>query len=116
MKVTKIVANIKADNTDEAKAFYGDLFGLKLAADVGWFKSFVSGEQMSPQMNIATNGGAGTEVADISIEVDDIEEALTRVIDNNIDIDYGPVTEPWGVRRFYIRDPFGKLLNVMQYV
>jgi hypothetical protein len=22
-------------------------------------------------------------------------------------IDYGSVDEPWGVRRFYVRDPFG---------
>ncbi len=23
-------------------------------------------------------------------------------------IEYGPTDEPWGVRRFYVRDPFGR--------
>lgn len=32
-----------------------------------------------------------------------------------IPIEYGPATEPWGVRRFYVRDPFGKLINILQH-
>ncbi|HYN27676.1 MAG TPA: glyoxalase, partial [Burkholderiales bacterium] len=24
-------------------------------------------------------------------------------------------SEPWGVRRFYVRDPFGKLINILQH-
>ena len=27
----------------------------------------------------------------------------------------GPVNEPWGVRRFYVRDPFGRLLNILTH-
>jgi len=27
--------------------------------------------------------------------------------------EYGPADEPWGVRRFYCRDPFGKLVNIL---
>lgn len=26
---------------------------------------------------------------------------------------YGPVAEPWGVRRAYLRDPEGNLINVL---
>src|SRR5262249_34710801 len=26
-----------------------------------------------------------------------------------------PVTEEWGVRRFYVRDPFGNLLNILSH-
>jgi len=28
---------------------------------------------------------------------------------------YGPVTEGWGVRRFFVRDPLGKLINILQH-
>ena len=52
---------------------------------------------------------------DLSIEVDDLDTVLQRVNAKNIQIEYGPVSEPWGVRRFYIRDPFGKLINVLQH-
>lgn len=47
---------------------------------------------------------------DLSIEVDDLDADLNRVKAENIEIEYGPVSEPWGVRRFYVRDPFGKLM------
>ncbi|MGH9974275.1 MAG: glyoxalase, partial [Nitrososphaeraceae archaeon] len=30
-------------------------------------------------------------------------------------IEYGPESEPWGVRRFYIHDPFGKLIKILQH-
>jgi catechol 2,3-dioxygenase-like lactoylglutathione lyase family enzyme len=51
----------------------------------------------------------------MSIEVDDVEEALLRVRNAGIAIEYGPATEPWGVRRFFVRDPFGKLINILQH-
>lgn len=31
-------------------------------------------------------------------------------------IEYGSVIEPWGVRRFYVRDPFGRLINILAHV
>jgi len=30
-----------------------------------------------------------------------------------IPIEYGAADEPWGVRGFYVRDPFGKLVSVL---
>jgi catechol 2,3-dioxygenase-like lactoylglutathione lyase family enzyme len=40
---------------------------------------------------------------------------LARIKDANIPVEYGPKSEPWGVRRFYVRDPFGKLINILQH-
>jgi catechol 2,3-dioxygenase-like lactoylglutathione lyase family enzyme len=54
-------------------------------------------------------------VPDLSIEVDDVEVALRRVRQAGLPVEYGPKSEPWGVRRFYVRDPLGKLVNVMQH-
>jgi hypothetical protein len=31
-------------------------------------------------------------------------------------IEYRPVTEPCGVIRFCVRDPFGRLVNVLEHV
>jgi uncharacterized glyoxalase superfamily protein PhnB len=47
--------------------------------------------------------------------VDDLDAILERVKAQNIQIEYGPASEPWGVRRFYVREPFGKLINVLQH-
>jgi catechol 2,3-dioxygenase-like lactoylglutathione lyase family enzyme len=47
--------------------------------------------------------------------VDDLDEVERRVREEGLLIEYGPTTEPWGVRRFYVRDPLGKLVNVLTH-
>jgi catechol 2,3-dioxygenase-like lactoylglutathione lyase family enzyme len=44
-----------------------------------------------------------------------IFRSLIRVKKTGIQIEYGPESEPWGVRRFFFRDPFGKLINILQH-
>ena len=47
--------------------------------------------------------------------VDDLDEALRRIRSAGIAIEYGTVVEHWGVRRFYVRDPFGRLVNILAH-
>ena len=83
--------------------------------DLGWIQTYGSKESMTVQISILSEGGSGTQVPEVSIEVDDLEEALRRMRAAKVRIEYGPVHEPWGVRRFYVRDPFGKLINVLAH-
>ncbi|WP_219012498.1 VOC family protein [Shewanella algae] len=115
MKVKRIVANVAAADLDAGQVFYESIFGLELVMDHGWIKTLGSAEEMKIQISFATEGGSGTPVPDLSIEVDNLDLVLYRLRAQNIKIEYGPISEPWGVRRFYIRDPFGKLLNVLQH-
>ncbi|QEM82997.1 VOC family protein [Halomonas binhaiensis] len=115
MKVKRIMSNIATSDLDKAKAFYGDILGLELIMDHGWFQTYGSDATMKAQVSFGNEGGSGTPVPDLSIEVDDLDTALARFISAGIPIEYGPVSEPWGVRRFYVRDPFGKLVNILQH-
>jgi catechol 2,3-dioxygenase-like lactoylglutathione lyase family enzyme len=115
MKVKRIVANIATPDMTAAKRFYQDVLGLDLLMDHGWLATYGSDARMSVQISVAVEGGSGTPVPDLSIEVDDIEAALTRVRQAGISLEYGPADEPWGVRRFYVRDPFGKLVNILAH-
>lgn len=115
MRVRRIVANIAAPDTGKAKLFYHDFLGLELLMDHGWIKTFGSSESMAVQVSVASEGGSGTAVPDLSIEVDDLSSALARAEQAGIAIEYGPTDEPWGVRRFYVRDRFGKLVNILQH-
>ena len=116
MIVKRIVANIGADRPERAKTFYGDLLGLTLVMDHGWIVTFAADAPAMPQISIASSGGSGTLVPDVSVEVDDLDEVLRRVAVAGLPIEYGPTIEPWGVRRFYIRDPFGRLVNILMHV
>jgi catechol 2,3-dioxygenase-like lactoylglutathione lyase family enzyme len=115
MKVKRIVANIESSSLDQASSFYRDILGLELLMDLGWIQTYGSNSTMPLQISIATEDGSGTPVPDLSIEVDDLDAVLVALKEASYAIEYGPKTEPWGVRRFYVRDPFGKLLNILQH-
>ena len=113
MKVTRIVANIATADVSAARRFYGEVLGLDILMDHVWIATYGSAETMSVQVSVATEGGSGTPVPDLSIEVDDLDAALRGMRAAGFAIEYGPATEPWGVRRFYVRDPLGKLVNIL---
>mgnify|MGYP001351527653 CR=1 FL=1 len=116
MAVKRVVANIATEQMDAAKAFYGEVLGMAIGMDQGWIITLVGSGQASPQVSFAVEGGSGTPVPDLSIEVDDLAAIHARMVDAGYQVEYGPVTEPWGVSRFFVRDPFGKLLNILCHV
>lgn len=116
MAVKRIIANIAAPQPEVARAFYGEILGLEAVMDHGWIVTFAAPEVLTgPQVSIASEGGSGTAVPDLSIEVDDLDRVLKRAEAAGLAIEYGPQQEPWGVRRFYVRDPFGRLINILTH-
>lgn len=115
VKVQRIVANIESSDLAQIDAFYRGVLGLELVMDHGFFRTYGSGEKMTVQVSFGTEGGSGTSVPHLSIEVDDLAQALQRIRDADIPVEYGPKSEPWGVRRFFVRDPLGKLINILQH-
>ena len=116
MTVRRIVANIAADAVPEVRRFYSDLFGLEAVMDLGWVVTLASGESAVTQMSILSEGGSGAPVPDLSIEVDDVDEVYRRAKEIGCELVHALTDEPWGVRRFFIRDPTGKLLNVLSHL
>lgn len=115
MNVKRIITNIAAADPSQVDDFYRDILGLELAMDHGWIRTYTGTECMPVQISIAREGGSGTPVPALSIEVDDLDEALRRVHARQVPVEYGPSSEPWGVRRFYVRDPLGTLINILQH-
>jgi Predicted enzyme related to lactoylglutathione lyase len=115
MKVNRIVANVHTTDIDAAKTFYQDVLGLDIMMDHGWIRTYGSSEEMRIQISFALQGGSDTPTPDLSIEVDDVDAAFEGMKRAGFPIVYGPVVEPWGVRRFYVRDPFGKLVNILSH-
>lgn len=115
MTVRRIVANIAADAVADVGAFYAELFDLETAMDMGWIVTLASGETSMTQMSILSEGGSGAPVPDLSIEVDDVDAVYARAKARGCEVVHDLTDEPWGVRRFFIRDPTGKLLNVLSH-
>lgn len=116
MTVRRIVANIAADSVPEVREFYADLFGLDTMMDLGWVVTLGSGETATAQMSILSEGGSGAPVPDLSIEVDDVDAVHARAREIGCRIVHELRDEPWGVRRFFVSDPAGKLVNVLSHL
>lgn len=113
MAVKRIVANIATPAVQEVQDFYAALFDLQVVMDMGWIATLSSGETAPVQISFASAGGSDTPVPDLSIEVDDVDAVYARAKLLAHPIFYPLTDEPWGVRRFYLYDPSGKLLNVL---
>lgn len=116
MAVRRIVANLQAADPTAARSFYGDLLGLEVVMNHGWILTYASDASMKPQVSFASEGGSGTPVPALSIEVDDVDLIYSRAKAAGIHIVYDIVNEPWGVRRFFLRDPFGNIVNILSHM
>ncbi len=84
--------------------------------DFGWITTLANPSEAPVQISIASQGGSETEVPDLSIEVDDVDAVYRRAKSLGLDIIYELTDEPWGVRRFYLSDPTGKVLNILTHL
>ena len=116
MTVRRIVANLAAADPAPVRAFYEQLLDLEVVMDHGWIVTLASQASAAPQLSIASEGGSGTPVPDLSIEVDDVDAIYRRALAAGLEIVYGIADEPWGVRRFDLRDPRGRLVNILSHL
>jgi len=115
MSVKRIVTNISTANPGELARFYRELLDMDTAMDMGWIVTCTGEASARVQISFASEGGSGTPVPDISIEVDDVDEIYRRAENTGARITYPLTDEPWGVRRFYVKDPAGKTLNILSH-
>jgi predicted enzyme related to lactoylglutathione lyase len=113
MAVTRIVANLRAPDPVGLAKFYMEVFELELPFDMGWIAFLSAGSTQNIELHTASEGGSGTELPVISIGVDDLDATEVAVRAAGAEVVYGPAEEPWGLRRFFFRDPAGNLVNVV---
>jgi lactoylglutathione lyase len=117
MKVRRIVANIETADPAAVARFYKDVLGLDLLMDHGWIATYGSdGSTMPLQVSFASEGGSGAPVPGLSVEVDDVEAVYAAAVKGGYPVEYGPADEPWGVRRLFVRDPAGTLVNILMHM
>jgi len=81
--------------------------------DLGWVMTFVSPNNPTAQITIIQKDQTAPMNPQISIEVEDVMAVFSRAQAAGADIIYPLTEEPWGVRRFFVRDPNGVIINVL---
>ena len=114
MTVRRVVPDLHGEPS-RSRAFYEEVIGLRLAMDMGWIMSFVSPSNETAQIIVMSADATAPVTPDVSIEVEDVDAVHARAIAAGHEVVYGPADEPWGVHRFFVRDPNGAVVNVMQH-
>lgn len=115
MPVKRTVPNIESQSPRESIAFYEEFMGMKIAMDRDWIITFVSEQNPMAQINVIRNEVPEVPHPDISIEVEDVDTLFARAKERGIYIVYPLTDEPWGVRRFFVKDPSGKIVNILSH-
>jgi len=117
MTIRRIVPNISSHKLDESKGFYTNFLGLTLAMDMKWILTFASDSNPTAQISIVEDGKSDHSNSSItlSIEVSEIDKLYEKAKSLNYEITYEITNEPWGVRRFFVKDPNGVTINLMTH-
>ncbi len=110
-----MVPNISSDKMEESKKFYKDFLGLEIVMDMEGILTFASVSNPTAQITIVKKIKPNVVDSDvsISIEVNDIDNLYAKAIALDYKIPYPITNESWGVRRFFVKDPNGVIINIM---
>ncbi|MFJ6793775.1 VOC family protein [Streptomyces sp. NPDC091268] len=112
MTVRRVVPNIQTDAVEESREFYG-LLGFEEVMNHGWIVTLASPSVPAAQVSVMTGDKTAPVVPDMSVEVDDVDAAYAAMRDSGAEIVHPLQDEEWGVRRFFVRDPSGRVVNVL---
>jgi uncharacterized glyoxalase superfamily protein PhnB len=112
MSVRRVVPNIQSDAAGENKDFYG-LLGFEEVMNHGWIMTLASPCAPAAQISFMTDDATAPVAPDLSVEVDDVDAAYAIMRDSGAEIVHPLQDEEWGVRRFFVRDPNGRVVNVL---
>jgi catechol 2,3-dioxygenase-like lactoylglutathione lyase family enzyme len=113
MAVSRVVPDLKSTSLEKAKAFYTQVLGLQVVMDHGWIVTLADPERPHVQLSIMTHDATAPVVPVASIQVDDVDASYQAAQAAGAEIVHELTKEPWGVRRFFVRDPDGHVINVL---
>ena len=120
MEIRRAMPVIKTERPAEARAFYEGFLGFRVAMDEDGMLMLASTSTPTTQVIIAWPSAAAVDpellTVDVSIEVADVAAAYETARAEGLEIVRELRDEPWGIRRFFVRDPSGRTINVASHL
>jgi catechol 2,3-dioxygenase-like lactoylglutathione lyase family enzyme len=114
MAVRRIMPYHESPDFEATRAFYAGVLGLEEGEFGGGYIGFGSG----PAQVLFAPPGVQPTLPDMGVDVgsrDAVDTAHSAAIKAGHEVLYGPVDEPWGVHRFFVRDPHGVVISVLAH-
>ena len=113
MTIRRATPDIHTDDMERSRDFYRQL-GFEEAMDLGWVVTMASPSNPTAQVTLIGKGAEELQ-PNMSVEVRDVDAVYAAVTAAGADIIYPIRDEQWGVRRFFVRDPSGTIVNVVSH-
>ena len=111
MDIRRATPDIHTDDLAASREFYRRI-GFEEAMDLGWAVAMVSPSNPTAQVLLIGAGAEQVRPA-MSVEVADVDAVHAELEAAGAQIVYALRDEPWGVRRFFVRDPDGTVVNIV---
>jgi catechol 2,3-dioxygenase-like lactoylglutathione lyase family enzyme len=114
MTVRRIMPYHQSSDLDATRAFYTGVLGLQEGGFGGGYIGFGSGQAQV----LFAPPGTESVLPDMGVDVgsrDAVDAAHAQAVQAGHEVIYGPVDEPWGVHRFFVRDPNGVVVSVLAH-
>jgi predicted enzyme related to lactoylglutathione lyase len=115
MHATSIMVNLRVADIEAAKSFYTGYLGLSTEEfNMGWVARYTSPDT-GANVQLVTRDASAPEDSVISVHTDDVDGAYDEALKLGYEIVHPMTTEPWGVRRFFVRAPDGTVINIVNH-
>jgi predicted enzyme related to lactoylglutathione lyase len=112
MRPIRVMANLHVADIEAAKSFYLGFLGLSTEQfNMGWVARYTSPDGRA-NVQLVTRDATAAEDSVISVQTQDVEAAYAEAQELGYEIVKPITTEPWGVRRFFVRAPDGNVINI----
>ncbi len=115
MSIRRVVPNVASDKPDACRDFYAGLLGFRVAMDLGWIVTFVSPSNPTAQVSVLRKDATAPVVPQITVDVADVDAVHAEAVRRGLELVHPLTDEPWGMRRFFVKDPNGVVLNVASH-
>jgi predicted enzyme related to lactoylglutathione lyase len=109
----RIVPNLNVEDAATGHDFYEEFLGLRKEFDLGWVASFRSPTNPAAQVSLVSGDPTAPEPSSLTVAVADVDAAYADAQRRGYEIVHPLTHEPWGVRRFFVRDPHGVVVNIV---
>ncbi len=113
MTIRRVVPDVTTQHLEESREFYVGLLGFEVAMDMDWMVTLVSPVNPTAQVILMNRDATAPVQPQMSIEVANVDAVHAEAVRRGDDVAYPLTDEPWGVRRFFVRDPSGVVVNVL---
>lgn len=120
MWIRRVMPNVVASDLEASRRFYTEFLGLETSMDEPGFLMLSSATNPTAELTVCSEDqrewDPDTARTQMGIEVEDVDAVHADAERRGLKIVRPLSDEPWGIRRFFVEDPDGTVINVHSHI